>query len=105
MASSPRFVLNTFVAALGCGLFRTLAGPVAFAHGSRKSSSLAANAHVSGLEEIRLEYSARVGFPVAVPHDGSGRAIGVGKPRLDGPKVMADVSEPLTAGGYTIAWT
>ncbi|MFF3665825.1 copper resistance CopC family protein [Microtetraspora malaysiensis] len=100
----PRFIRSTVVAVLGCGLFLTLTAPAAFAHDSLKHSSPAKDAQVSGVKEIELEYSAQVRYPVAALRDAAGQAMELGTPRLDGSRVVIDVTQPLTPGGYVIAW-
>ncbi|MFB4263605.1 copper resistance protein CopC [Nonomuraea sp. GTA35] len=91
-------------AALACALLLTLPASPAFAHDTLKRSSPAKNAEVSSAEEIELEYSASVKFPFVVLHDATGKEVALGKPRLDGPLVSADVPEPPAPGSYVIAW-
>jgi methionine-rich copper-binding protein CopC len=105
MASLPRHIRAA--ATLACALiltFLTFPASAAFAHDTLKSSSPAKDARLSSVEEIELEYSAGVKFPFVVLHDAAGKEIALGKPRLDGPKVLADVTQPLAPGAYVIAW-
>ncbi|GLW99110.1 copper resistance protein CopC [Microtetraspora sp. NBRC 16547] len=104
MAFLPRFIRNGLVAALGCGMFLVLTANAAQAHDSLKSSSPAQNAQVDDLKKIELDYSSQVRFPVVIMRDSAGKPVQVGTPRVDGSKVLADVTAPLTPGGYVIAW-
>ncbi|WP_169808725.1 copper resistance CopC family protein [Microtetraspora niveoalba] len=104
MAFLPRIIRGGLVAALGCGMFLTFATPAAQAHDSLKSSTPAENAEVTDLKEIELDYSAQVRFPVIAMRDSAGKPVGVGAPRSEGAKVLADVTAPLAPGGYVIAW-
>ncbi len=104
MALLPRLFRGGLVAALGCGFFLTLTANAAHAHDSLKSSSPARNAQVDDLKEIELDYSAQVRFPVVVMRDGAGKAVAIGTARVDGSKVLADVTASLSPGGYVIAW-
>ncbi|MEV0389120.1 copper resistance protein CopC [Nonomuraea sp. NPDC050643] len=101
MAFSPRHVLG---AAFACALFLTFPALPAYAHDTLKSSSPAKNAQVSSVEKIELEYTASVKFPFVVLHDEAGKEVSLGKPRLAGPKVFAEIAQPLTPGSYVIAW-
>ncbi|MFC4120809.1 copper resistance CopC family protein [Nonomuraea zeae] len=104
MASLPSPIR---AAALACALlltFLTFPASPAFAHDTLKRSSPARDAQLSSVEEIELEYSAGVKFPFVVLHDAAGKEIALGKPRLDGPKVLTDVTGPLAPGAYVIAW-
>jgi copper resistance protein C len=104
MAYVPRFIRRTVLATLCCGLFLMLAAPAALAHDSLKSSSPAKDAKVSTVEQIKLEFSAHVLFPVIVLREANGKAVTIGKAHADGPKVTSEVPETLSAGGYVIAW-
>ncbi|MEQ4721550.1 copper resistance protein CopC [Nonomuraea sp. B19D2] len=101
MAFLPRHILG---AALACALVLVSTASPALAHDSLKSSSPAKNAQVGSVKEIELEYSASVQFPFVVLHDTAGKAVPLGRPRLAGPKVFADVPQPLAPGSYVIAW-
>jgi len=85
-------------------LFAVVFAAPASAHDSLKKSTPAANAVVSGLAEIELEFSAHVSFPVIVLHDAAGRRFESGTPRVTDSTVVEGVAGPLPPGGYTIAW-
>lgn len=89
---------------LACVAFLALPVPAASAHDTLKSSSPAKNTQVSSVERIELEFNAHVQFPFVVLHDAAGKQIEVGKPVLDGPKVLADVPTPPAPGSYVIGW-
>jgi LPXTG-motif cell wall-anchored protein len=93
----------TLVLLLGGVLVAALAAP-ALAHDSLKSSSPARNAVVSTLDQIELEFSAHVTYPVVILHDAAGRRFESGTPRADGPKVVQGVAGPLPSGNYVVAW-
>ncbi|WP_181871051.1 copper resistance CopC family protein [Sphaerisporangium album] len=84
--------------------FLGLAAPAALAHDSLKSSTPAKNAVVTGLDQIELEFSARVSFPAVVLTDAAGRRFESGPPTAEGPKVIEKVAGPLPSGSYVIAW-
>jgi methionine-rich copper-binding protein CopC len=86
------------------GAFLGLATPAALAHDSLKSSSPAKDSTVSRLDQIELEFSAHVSFPVVILHDAGGRRYESGTARTDGPKVFENVTSPLPSGSYVIAW-
>ncbi|MFI7419867.1 copper resistance protein CopC [Nonomuraea sp. NPDC049684] len=93
------------LAVLVCAaLLALLPSTAALAHDTLKSSSPAKNAQVSAIERIELEFNAHVQFPFVVLHDAAGKAVEVGKPRVDGPKVAADVPRQPAPGSYVIAW-
>ncbi|MEO3801684.1 copper resistance protein CopC [Nonomuraea sp. B1E8] len=92
------------LAAFACLLALVLPAAPAHAHDTLKSSSPAKDAEVSAIEEIELEYTATVKFPFVVLRDAAGEQVGLGEPRLDGPKVSAAVPQPLAPGSYVIAW-
>ncbi|MGN9842005.1 copper resistance CopC family protein [Nonomuraea sp. H19] len=96
----------TAPALAACAALLLLPASPAYAHDALKRSSPAKNAEVSAaaVEEIELEYSAGVKFPFVVLSDAAGKRVGLGKPRLDGPFVRADVTGPLAPGAYVIAW-
>ncbi|MEV4013316.1 copper resistance protein CopC [Nonomuraea angiospora] len=101
MAFRPRHIIG---AALSCALILIFPASPAFAHDALKSSSPAKNSQVDSVDEIELEYSASVKFPFVVLHDPAGKEVPLGKPVLDGPKVLTDVPQPLPPGPYVIAW-
>ncbi|MEZ0072063.1 copper resistance protein CopC [Planotetraspora sp. GP83] len=92
-----------FLLCLSCALLTVSTAP-ALAHDSLKSSSPANNAVVSGVDQIELEFSAHVSYPVVILHDAAGRRFESGAPRTDGPKVLESVAGPLPSGSYVIAW-
>ncbi|WP_327048727.1 copper resistance protein CopC [Microbispora sp. NBC_01189] len=92
-----------FLFGISCLFAVVLAAP-ASAHDSLKKSTPAANSVVSGLDEIELEFSAHVSFPVVVLHDATGRRFESGTPRVSDSMVTEAVAGPLPPGGYTIAW-
>ncbi|WP_165977506.1 copper resistance CopC family protein [Nonomuraea diastatica] len=92
------------LAAFACLLALVLPAAPAHAHDKLKSSSPAKDAEVSAVEMIELEYTATVKFPFVVLRDESGEQVGLGEPRIDGPKVSAAVPQPLAPGSYVIAW-
>ncbi|WP_147942096.1 copper resistance protein CopC [Microbispora sp. CSR-4] len=96
-------VRAVFLFGISC-LFAVVFASPASAHDSLKKSTPAANAVVSGLDEIELEFSAHVSFPVVVLHDAAGRRFESGTPRVDGSTVVEGVAGPLSPGSYTIAW-
>ncbi|MGP3959753.1 copper resistance CopC family protein [Nonomuraea sp. 3N208] len=101
-----RHIRTAAAAGLACAAFLATTPSPAFAHDALKSSSPAKNSRVSAssLEEIELEYTASVKFPFVVLRDAKGARVPLGKPRLAGPKVVAEVNGPLPAGAYVIAW-
>jgi methionine-rich copper-binding protein CopC len=84
--------------------FLAVLTPSALAHDSLKSSSPAKNSVVSGVDQIELEFSAHVSFPVVILHDAAGRRFESGTARTDGPKVFQGVQRPLPSGNYVVAW-
>ncbi|MEV6983994.1 copper resistance protein CopC [Sphaerisporangium sp. NPDC051017] len=99
----PSFVRALLVLCLS-STFLGLAAPVALAHDSLKRSSPAKDAVVTSLDQIELEFSARVSFPAVVLHDAAGRRFESGPPTAEGPKVIEKVAGPLPSGSYVIAW-
>ncbi|MEU8266141.1 copper resistance protein CopC [Sphaerisporangium sp. NPDC049002] len=97
-------VIRALLALFLAGVVLGLGAQPALAHDSLKSSSPAKDATVSRLDQIELEFSAHVSFPVVVLHDAAGRRFESGPPRTDGPKVFESVAGPLPPGGYVIAW-
>lgn len=80
-------VRAVFLFGISC-LFAVVFAAPASAHDSLKKSTPAANAVVSGLDEIELEFSAHVSFPVVVLHNAAGRRFESGTPRVDGSTVV-----------------
>ncbi|WP_052424160.1 copper resistance CopC family protein [Nonomuraea candida] len=81
-------------------------GPAApaLAHDTLKSSSPAKNAKVESLDEIRLEFSAKVRMPFVIVRGEGDTRYESGKPELDGAVVTQAVGGPLPDGKYTIAY-
>ncbi|MER7133520.1 copper resistance CopC family protein [Streptosporangium saharense] len=104
MALLPKFIRRMVLAVVGCGVLLVLAAPAALAHDQLRSSSPAKGASVASPERIELVFSARVHFPAVVLRRADNTQAPLNAPRTEGPKVTADVTEPLTAGGYVIAW-
>lgn len=74
------------------------------AHTSLKSSDPQKNAQVKTLSKVTLEFADSVRFPVVVVRGADGKRYEQGAPAVDGPKVTADVAQPVPPGRYTIAW-
>ncbi|MEV0612417.1 copper resistance protein CopC [Nonomuraea sp. NPDC050404] len=104
MAFLPRHIRRAAPVVLACALALAVPAAPAYAHDKLKSSSPANGAEVSSVKEIELEYTASIKFPFVVLHDAAGKEVELGKARSDGPKVFADVPQPLTPGSYVIAW-
>ncbi|MEV4091808.1 copper resistance CopC family protein [Streptosporangium saharense] len=104
MAFLPKFVRRMVLAVVSCGILLVLAAPAALAHDQLRSSSPAKGASVASPERIELVFSARVHFPAVVLRRADNTQAPLSAPRTEGPKVTADVTEPLAAGGYVIAW-
>ncbi|WP_432932942.1 copper resistance CopC family protein [Microbispora sp. CA-135349] len=96
-------VIAVFLFGISC-LFAVVFAAPASAHDSLKKSTPAANAVVSGLEKIELQFSAHVSFPTVLLHDAAGRRFESGTPRVDDSTVVEAVAGPLPQGSYTIAW-
>ncbi|MGR6921801.1 copper resistance CopC family protein [[Actinomadura] parvosata] len=105
MKRSPLAALTATLATalLASGLLLGSAVP-ALAHDALKSSSPAKNAVVESLDEVELEFSAKVRMPfVIVRGDGEAQHQS-GKPEVDGAVVRQAVKGPLPDGKYTIAY-
>ncbi|MFI7455524.1 copper resistance protein CopC [Nonomuraea sp. NPDC049714] len=100
MAIAPRSIL----AALICGLLVLFCSPAALAHDRLKASSPAKDAEVTSLDEIELEFSARVRMPFVILRNAQDRQVQIGEPAVEGKFVRAEVPAPLVAGTYVIAW-
>ncbi|MFI6292622.1 copper resistance protein CopC [Nonomuraea sp. NPDC050790] len=100
MAKLPRSTLTAVI----CGLVVLFLPTAALAHDALKSSSPDKNAKVKALEEIELEFTARVRMPVVVLRDGGDKPVPLGKPVADGKIVTTEVPEALAAGRYVIGW-
>ncbi|WP_157244488.1 copper resistance CopC family protein [Nonomuraea typhae] len=98
------FLPRTVVTAVTCGLLLFLSAPAALAHDGLKASSPSKNAKVKALEEIELEFTARIRMPFVVLHDAKGKAVELAKPVADGKIVTAKVPTPPAPGKYVIGW-
>ncbi|UBU16517.1 copper resistance CopC family protein [Nonomuraea gerenzanensis] len=109
MKRSPFAALTAILAAalltsgLAAGLVLGLAGP-ALAHDTLKSSSPAKNAEVTSLDEVKLEFSAKVRMPFVIVRGDGDAQHQSGKPEVDGAVVTQAVKGPLPDGKYTIAY-
>ncbi|SEG85521.1 hypothetical protein SAMN05444920_105546 [Nonomuraea solani] len=100
MKRSPFAAVTATLAALF-----VLAGAVpALAHDALKSSSPAKDAKVKSLDEVRLEFTAKVRMPFVIVRGAGDDEVQVGKPKLDGSVVTQEVEESLPNGKYTIAY-
>ncbi|MET8988328.1 copper resistance protein CopC [Nonomuraea wenchangensis] len=105
MKTSPFAALTAILAALlASGLLVAGTAAPALAHDSLKSSSPAKGAEVESLDEVRLEFSARVRLPFVVLNGPGGAQYQAGEPELDGAVVRQAVKSPLPGGKYTIAY-
>ncbi|MBB5078031.1 copper resistance CopC family protein [Nonomuraea endophytica] len=100
MAKLPRSILTAVI----CGLVIIFLPTAALAHDALKSSSPGKNAKVKSLEEIELEFTAKVRMPVVVLRDSDDKLIPLSKPAADGKTVTTEVPEALAAGRYVIGW-
>ncbi|MEU1385355.1 MULTISPECIES: copper resistance CopC family protein [unclassified Nonomuraea] len=100
MKSSPLAALTAILAAL----FVLGSATPALAHDSLKSSDPAKGAEVEALDEVRLEFTAKVRMPFVIVR-GAGEAVfQEGKPEVDGAVVRQAVKGPLPGGKYTLAY-
>ncbi|MFF4191905.1 copper resistance protein CopC [Nonomuraea sp. NPDC001831] len=100
MKSSPLAALTAILAAL----FVLGTAAPALAHDSLKSSDPAKGAEVEALDEVRLEFTAKVRMPFVIVR-GAGEAVfQEGKPEVDGAVVRQAVKGPLPGGKYTLAY-
>ncbi|MFE0149224.1 copper resistance protein CopC [Nonomuraea sp. NPDC059007] len=100
MAKLPRSILTAMI----CGLVLIFLPTAALAHDALKSSSPGKNAKVKSLEEIELEFTARIRMPVVVLRDSGDKLVPLSKPVADGKTVTTEVPEALAAGRYVIGW-
>ncbi|TMR92283.1 copper resistance CopC family protein [Nonomuraea basaltis] len=100
MKRSPLAALTAILAAL---LVLGTAGP-ALAHDALKSSSPAKGAEVAALDEVKLEFTAKVRTPFVIVRGPGDAQHELGKPEVDGPVVTQAVKGPLPDGKYTIAY-
>ncbi|MFC5826549.1 copper resistance CopC family protein [Nonomuraea insulae] len=109
MKRSPFAALTAMLAAallvpgLVSGLVLGTAAP-ALAHDALKSSSPAKGAKIESLDEVRLEFSAKVRMPFVLVRGGGDAQHQSGKPEVDGAVVTQAVDGPLPDGKYTIAY-
>ncbi|QYC40439.1 Copper resistance protein C precursor [Nonomuraea coxensis DSM 45129] len=105
MKKSPFAALTAILAALLASglLVAGTAGP-ALAHDSLKSSSPAKGAEVESLDEVRLEFTARVRMPFVVLRGPDGAQYQAGEPEQEGAVVRQAVKSPLPGGKYTLAY-
>lgn len=89
-------------------LAASLVSPLAGAHAVLKSANPPAGATVAAPREIALTFNERVeeAFSSVTLSDGAGKALAVGKPRLDAanPVVLRMQVPALHAGAYSVAW-
>jgi methionine-rich copper-binding protein CopC len=105
MKTSPIAALTAILAALlASGLLVAGTAAPALAHDSLKSSSPAKGAEVESLDEVRLEFSARVRLPFVVLNGPGGAQYQAGEPEQDGAVVRQAVKPSLPGGKYTIAY-
>ncbi|MBF8190868.1 copper resistance protein CopC [Nonomuraea sp. K274] len=100
MKRSPLAALTAILAAL----FVLGTAVPALAHDTLKSSSPAKGAEVKALDEVKLEFSARVRLPFVIVRGAGGAEHQAGEPEADGPVVRQAVNGPLPDGDYTIAY-
>ncbi|MFB4264536.1 copper resistance protein CopC [Nonomuraea sp. GTA35] len=105
MKRSPLAALTAILASalLASGLVFGAAAP-ALAHDTLKSSSPAKNAEVESLDEVKLEFSAKVRMPFVIVRGDGDAQHHSGKPEVDGAVVTQAVKGPLPDGKYTIAY-
>ncbi|MEV0379637.1 copper resistance protein CopC [Nonomuraea sp. NPDC050643] len=99
MKKTPFAALTAIVAAL----FVLVTAAPALAHDALKSSSPAKGAKVKSLDEVRLEFSAKVRMPFVIVRQGESE-VQRGKPEVDGAVVTQAVEDDLVSGNYTIAY-
>ncbi|MGW0803197.1 copper resistance CopC family protein [Nonomuraea sp. NPDC002799] len=100
MKRSPLAALTAILAAL----FVLGTAVPALAHDTLKSSSPAKGAKVKALDEVRLEFSAKVRLPFVIVRGDGDAQHQRGKPEADGAVVKQAVDGPLPDGDYTIAY-
>ncbi|MEV8630440.1 copper resistance CopC family protein [Streptosporangium sp. NPDC051023] len=101
MKTSPVAAALALLAALVLGT--AFAAP-ALAHDSLKSSNPAKGAKVESLDQVKLTFSSKVGFPSVVVHTSDNTAYQDGKPAVDGSVVTQRLKGDLPPGGYVIAY-
>jgi methionine-rich copper-binding protein CopC len=104
MTHLPALLRRAVVATLGAGLALLLTAPAALAHDHLEASSPADHAKLKHVGQLWLEFSAKVLLP-AIELDGpDGKAVPLSKPRVQGHKVYARPTQPLTPGPHRIIW-
>ncbi|GAA3698054.1 copper resistance protein CopC [Nonomuraea antimicrobica] len=101
MNRSPLAALSAILAA-ALLVFGTAAP--ALAHDTLKSSNPAKGAEVESVDEIRLEFSAKVRMPFVIVRGEGDAQHQSGEPEVDGAVVTQAVGGPLPDGKYTIAY-
>jgi methionine-rich copper-binding protein CopC len=101
MKRSPLAALAAILAAAVL-VFGTAAP--ALAHDALKSSSPAKGAEVKALDEVKLEFTAKVRVPFVIVRGPGDEQVQAGKPEADGAVVRQAVKGPLPDGKYTIAF-
>ncbi|MGW3343887.1 copper resistance CopC family protein [Nonomuraea rubra] len=106
MKRSPLAALTAILASalLASGLVVFGSAAPALAHDTLKSSSPAKNAEVKSLDEVKLEFSAKVRMPFVIVRGDGDAQHQSGKPEVDGAVVTQAVKGPLPDGKYTIAY-
>jgi copper resistance protein C len=99
-----RFPLAALAALLAAALLVFGTAAPALAHDALKSSSPAKGAEVESLDEVRLEFTAKVRMPFVIVRGPGDVQLQAGKPEVDGAVVTQAVKEPLRDGKYTIAY-
>ncbi|MEV0387179.1 copper resistance protein CopC [Nonomuraea sp. NPDC050643] len=97
-------IRRAVLAAAGAALLLVASAPAALAHDRLKSSSPADKAKVKQVETIELEFTARMTLPTIVLDGPDGKSVSLGKPKADGTKVTARITEPLDPGRHRMAW-
>lgn len=100
MKRSPLAALTALLAAL----VLLVVAPPALAHDTLKDSDPDKNSTVEKVEQVKLEFNARVRLPYVIVRDADGKAFQDGKPQLDGRFVTQEFTAALPDGAYTIAY-
>ncbi|MEU8398430.1 copper resistance CopC family protein [Nonomuraea sp. NPDC048892] len=99
-----RTPIAALTAMLAAALLVFGAAAPALAHDVLKSSSPAKGAKVTLLDEVRLEFSAKMRMPFVIVRGAGDAQYQSGKPEIDGAEVTQAVDGPLPDGKYTIAY-
>ncbi|WP_084962355.1 copper resistance CopC family protein [Thermoactinospora rubra] len=100
MKRSPLAVLTALLAAL---VVLGTAAP-ALAHDALKDSDPKKGSTVGPVEEVSLEFTARVRMPYVFVRDAAGGRFEQGEPRVDGKVVTQELKGALPDGKYTVAY-